>query len=56
MNHERENYSWGIVQDMIEREISLAFKIRELPTMPTKKDIINTIKQTVKQHRKELIK
>ena len=51
MNHERENYSWGIVQDMIEREVSSAFKIREPPTMPTKKDIINTIKQTVKQHR-----
>jgi hypothetical protein len=53
MNHERENYSWGMVQDMIEREISSAFKIREPPTMPTKKAIINTIKQTVKQHRKE---
>ena len=53
MNHERENYSWGIVQDMIEYEVSLAFKIREPPTMPTKKDIINTIKQTVKQHRKK---
>ena len=53
MNHERENYSWGIVQDMIEREISLAFKIREPTTMPTKKDIINTIKQTVKQHLKK---
>jgi hypothetical protein len=53
MNHERENYSWGMVQDMIEREISSAFKIRESPTMPIKKDIIYTIKQTVKQHRKE---
>ena len=29
MNKERENYSWGIIQDMIEREISLAFKLRE---------------------------
>ena len=26
--HERENYSWGILQDMIEREVSSAFKIR----------------------------
>jgi|LWDU01.1.fsa_nt_gi hypothetical protein len=31
MKNERENYSWGIIQDMIEREISLAFKLREPP-------------------------
>ena len=29
MNNERENYSWGIIQDMIEKEISSAFKLRE---------------------------
>jgi|TARA_R110002110_G_C12925584_1_gene667734 hypothetical protein len=28
---ERENYSWAIVQDMIEREVSAAFKIRPQP-------------------------
>jgi len=54
MNNERENYSWGIIQDMIEKEISAAFKLREPPIIPTKKAIINTIKQTVKQHRNEM--
>ena len=33
MNSERENYSWGIIQDMIEREISLAFKLKEPSNM-----------------------
>ena len=33
MNNERENYSWGIIQDMIEREISSAFKLREPPIL-----------------------
>ena len=28
-NHEMENYSWGIVQDMIEKEVNAAFKIRQ---------------------------
>ena len=37
MNKERENYSWGIIQDMIEREINSAFKLREPPKMPSKK-------------------
>ena len=27
-NHEIENYSWGVLQDMIEREVNAAFKIR----------------------------
>ena len=27
--HEIENYSWEIVQNMIEREVNAAFKIRE---------------------------
>ena len=52
MNNERENYSWGVVQDMIEREISSAFKIREPPTMPSKKEIKQIIKSTVQKERK----
>ncbi len=28
---ERENYSWGIVQDIIDKEVSAAFKIRPQP-------------------------
>ena len=39
MNNERENYSWGIIQDMIEREISSAFKLREPSKIPSKKEI-----------------
>jgi hypothetical protein len=34
MNSERENYSWGIIQDMIEREINSAFKLREPSILP----------------------
>ena len=46
--HETENYSWGVVQDMIEKEISSAFKLREPTiTMPTKKEIKRIIKDTV---------
>ena len=37
MNNERENYGWGIIQDMIEREISSAFKLREPSKIPLKK-------------------
>ena len=48
MNKERENYSWGIVQDMIERDINSAFKLREPPQMPSKKEIKQIIKHTVK--------
>jgi hypothetical protein len=47
-NHERENYGWGLVQDLIEREISSAFKLREPPQMPSKKEIKKLIKETVK--------
>ena len=47
MNNERENYSWGILQDMIEREVSSAFKIREPPVMPSKKEIKQIIKHTI---------
>ena len=34
-NHEIENYSWGVLQDMIEREVNAAFKIR--PQSPCKR-------------------
>ena len=47
MNSERENYSWGIIQDMIEREINSAFKLREPSIMPSKKDIKRIIKHTI---------
>ena len=47
MNKERENYSWGIIQDMIEREINSAFKLREPPKMPSKKEIKRIIKHTI---------
>jgi hypothetical protein len=26
---ERENYSWELIQDMIEKEVSAAFKLKE---------------------------
>ena len=49
--HERENYSWGIIQDMIEREISSAFRLREPIKIPSKKEIKQIIKNTVKKER-----
>ena len=50
--HETENYSWGVIQDMIEREISSAFKLKEPPQpMPTKKEIKQIIKKTVIEQR-----
>jgi hypothetical protein len=52
MNKERENYSWGLIQDMIEREVSSAFKLREPTKMPSKKEIKQIIKSTVKKERK----
>ena len=50
--HEVENYSWEVVQNLIEREISSAFKFKEPPTMPSKKEIKQIIKSTVKKERK----
>ena len=47
MNHAIENYSWGIIQDMIEREIKSAFKLREPSQMPSKKEIKQIIKHTI---------
>ena len=51
--HETENYSWGVIQDMIEREISSAFKLKEPPKaiMPNKKEIKQIIKKTVMESR-----
>ena len=55
--HETENYSWGVIQDMIEKEISSAFKLREpssaAATLPTKKEIKTLIKKTVMNERKK---
>ena len=45
-NHEIENYSWEIVQNMIEREVNAAFKLRDDPvTLPSKKEIKRIIKE-----------
>ena len=52
-NNERENYSWGIIQDMIEREINSAFKLREPTKMPSKKEIKQIIKSTVDRSNKD---
>ena len=40
-SHEIENYSWGVLQDMIEREVNAAFKIRP------PKEIKKIVKQSV---------
>ncbi len=48
MRHEKENYSWEIVQNMIEREVNAAFKIRVDPVLPSKKEIKRIIRDTVK--------
>ena len=54
MNKEIENYSWGIVQDMIEREVNSAFKLREPTKMPSKKEIKQIIKHTLQSRMEEL--
>ena len=52
LRHEIENYSWEVIQNMIEKEISAAFKLKELPpSMPTKKEIKQIIKKTVIEQR-----
>ena len=52
MNHEVENYSWGVIQDMIEKEISAAFKIRTpMNELPTKREIKKIIRQVVTDQR-----
>ena len=42
-----ENYSWELIQNMIERDINSAFKLREPPEMPSKKEIKKIIKHTI---------
>ena len=52
LRHEIENYSWEVVQNIIEKEISAAFKLKEPPpSMPTKKEIKQLIKKTVIEQR-----
>ena len=57
LRHEIENYSWEVIQNMIEKEISAAFKLKEPPpssgtlVMPTKKEIKQLIKKTVLESR-----
>ena len=51
LRHEIENYSWEVIQNMIEKEISAAFKLKEPPSMPTKKEIKQLIKKTVIEQR-----
>ena len=55
LRHEIENYSWEVIQNMIEKEISAAFKLKEVsakpPNMPTKKEIKQLIKKTVIEQR-----
>ena len=51
LRHEIENYSWEVLQNMIEKEISAAFKIKEPPIMPSKKEIKRIIKDTVMEQR-----
>ena len=34
-----ENYSWELIQDMIDKEVSAAFKIKAPPEMPSKRDL-----------------
>jgi hypothetical protein len=41
LRHEIENYSWEVLQNIIEKEISSAFKLKEPPSMPTKKELRN---------------
>ena len=51
--HEIENYSWEVIQNMIEKEISAAFKLKEPPIMPSKKEIKQLIKKTVIEQREQ---
>jgi len=53
MSIERENDSWGILQDMIEKEVSSAFKIREPPVLPSKKEIKKTVRNVCKHYRQK---
>ena len=55
LNHEIENYSWGVLQDMIEREVNAAFKLRVDPVLPSKKEIKRIIRDTVKGERQKKV-
>jgi len=55
-NHEIENYSWGIVQDLIEREVNSAFKLKEPVEMPSKKEIKKVIRNVCKHHRQKKLR
>ena len=53
-NHEIENYSWGVLQDMIEKEINSAFKLKEPSVqMPSKREIKNIIRNKVLGYREK---
>ena len=50
MRHEIENYSWEILQNMVEREVNAAFKLRDDPLLPSKKEITkSSIKKIIKE-------
>ena len=51
LRHEIENYSWEVIQNMIEKEVNAAFKLKEPPNMPSKKEIKQLIKKTVLEQR-----
>ena len=51
MKNERENYSWGVIQDIIEREISSAFKLREPLPPCSKKETPSEIYQSDTDYR-----
>ena len=55
LNHEIENYSWGVLQDMIEREVNAAFKLKVDPVLPSKKEIKKIIRETVKEERQKKV-
>ena len=40
----RENYAWEVIQDIIDKEVSSAFKLKE-PIMPDKREIKQIIKE-----------
>ena len=55
--HEVENYSWEVVQNLIEREVSAVARAPDStlsmpPKMPSKKEIKQIIKHTIHESRK----
>ena len=47
----RENYAWEVIQDIIDKEVSSAFKLKE-PIMPDKREIKQIIKEKCKKRGK----